>query len=65
MLQDDDDELEDWEKPPWHKRPVVLFTLVAFIISMILLVVGLCIQFFVKALQVSRLLNGARAAPAP
>jgi hypothetical protein len=54
--QDDDDEdLDAPEKRVWYKRPMVWLHVVAFLLALVLFVVGLCSQFLVTSWQVRAL----------
>lgn len=45
-LQDDDDEAEGEEqRPPWYKRPMVWLHIVAFSLSVLLLLMGILTQY--------------------
>jgi heme/copper-type cytochrome/quinol oxidase subunit 2 len=53
VLQDDDDEdLDAPEKRVWYKRPLVWLHVMAFVLALVLFVVGLCSQFLVTSWQV-------------
>ena len=44
---DEDDELEEWQKPPWYRRPRVLMHIAAFSLALLLVVAGMCIPVLV------------------